>query len=645
MQANRLFSNKVCWSHAAGNERVMPLRVIDVEKTIAHCESGGIYFVRSPIWHVISHTWSADIRSFSCIIGDKMSQQQHHDTNQPQSYEALFESAGFQSHPGYQKLIEFLIILQAENVQWTWLDAVCINQTNREEKDHEIQHMGDYYQRATGCHVLQHGFSQGFELYLPESDGRGDAPAAMTSLPRWFTRAWTFQEWLLPPKVTFILDLAADRWLRVMASRLLLYRDRVAWSKCLICRIHTFLVHIYLDECERQCYPGEESLSIAFARFREEGGFCEKSHENSHFRDIPGRSQWYFVDDVGYAFLLRLQVYLKNMVLYVDKDMSGRDIGDAEIELMRRLGAKEAIMIDPDAYDWLGVVTEIAMRDCSNAEDRVLSVLKLLGVQNLMQVRTGNTLNVQILHLVHSYFKAGQEQLLVPWCLKDSFGSETPGMSWMPEFAIKRESWQDEARSLAMCFKVFIHDSYEAEMRCLGVSPEGVLNVEAYVCNATLVTGSTSTSCEGHLSIGGLIACCKAMALEVEGQVIFDLYLHVFRDHLTTGHLVTGSKDENMVHIAFEMLDDGLPDIGKASYPIWLLKAGIGQLPRLSHICWLVCVEYCPSTLHKIGYFYIDTKDANRVSTMASHSQKVQCSIGGLGRMYLFGAATNQPSS
>lgn len=193
---------------------IMPLRLIDVRATIAHRASGGLSFTRQPCWHVISHTWSADVRQFSITIGELAA------AKSATSYEALFETAGFRSHPAYLQLIEFLMILHAEHVKWVWLDAVCINQKDSKEKDREIQHMGTYYQSSLGCYVVHHGFGKGFKLLLDDAfheQMQGSSSSIVDLLPRWYSRAWTFQEWVLPPKVTFTIDLASEQMLRKTA--------------------------------------------------------------------------------------------------------------------------------------------------------------------------------------------------------------------------------------------------------------------------------------------------------------------------------------------------------------------------------------------------------------------------------------------
>ncbi|MCO5553091.1 hypothetical protein L7F22_006612 [Adiantum nelumboides] len=248
----------------------IPLRVIDVSSTIENREAGGIHFTRSRIWHVISHTWSADIRAFSSIVGEKQK------LINGQAYEALFQSAGFHCHPAYEKLIELLMILQTQHVRWAWFDAVCINQADKEEKDHEIQHMGTYYQKSMGCYVLQHGISKAFQLLLENDEIAFDSSCeeGASLLPRWFTRAWTLQEWVLPPLVNFILDLALEQCLCTIACKFFLKTNS---GSCICCMYDTsinpkFLHGCLLEHAEvhvLQCQKGSDLCSKCINAERE----------------------------------------------------------------------------------------------------------------------------------------------------------------------------------------------------------------------------------------------------------------------------------------------------------------------------------------------------------------------------------------
>jgi hypothetical protein len=53
-----------------------------------------------------------------------------------------------------QRLEDLKKLMMEANLQYLWVDCVCINQTDEEEKAHEIPKMHFYYKRAQNCHIL-----------------------------------------------------------------------------------------------------------------------------------------------------------------------------------------------------------------------------------------------------------------------------------------------------------------------------------------------------------------------------------------------------------------------------------------------------------------------------------------------------------
>lgn len=55
-----------------------------------------------------------------------------------------------------RNLCAFLSEMQSQRrCEWFWIDALCINQTDDEEKSHQVQMMGEIYQRVL-LHRNQH---------------------------------------------------------------------------------------------------------------------------------------------------------------------------------------------------------------------------------------------------------------------------------------------------------------------------------------------------------------------------------------------------------------------------------------------------------------------------------------------------------
>lgn len=366
---------------------VKPLRVIDVEATIKNRERGGIYFKkRWGAWHVISHTWSAGIRKFSETVGVRVGAA----AGGSSSYEELFDRADFSREKSYKDLIEFLEILRTDGVSWAWFDALCINQKDDKEKEAEIQHMGAYYEGSLGCYVAQHGIGMGFEV-LDNFSGAAAADAWLSwyvrgecdaFLPRWFTRAWTFQEWVLPKKVVFIVEgLDIERLTSASES----YRD----------------------------FPDRPCLDFI------------------HLRPIQGQQGLYFTTDKDYLSLVELYSSFTKVAL------------GERIQLYKRMMAKFPrhfkITTEPEinaGIDVHLVVNEISQRDASNEEDRVLSILKLLGVEDVFQVRANKGLREQVIHLTQTLVRKPQQEVLLQLCLADVEGNDWQGMSWAPTFNV-----------------------------------------------------------------------------------------------------------------------------------------------------------------------------------------------------------------
>ncbi|MCO5571498.1 hypothetical protein L7F22_025238 [Adiantum nelumboides] len=473
------------------NMDATPLRLIDVEAIIRNRNAGGVVFTRQRRWHVISHTWSADVRKLSDIIGERLRSAAARTAQWPEggeddpvpvvgqyrSYEKLFETARFEKESSYQKLVKFLIILRSDGVRWVWFDAVCINQQDKKEKEREIEQMGMYYERSVGCHVVHHGIGRGFEVLLraDEEDDHGEVEEKESMLPRWFSRAWTFQEWILPPKITFVMDLATMEQILARAAHAILLNEYERDQSCSCCFFETSLSPSYVRSCMMKhpyvdattaSYEGsakveirEDDADLASLPKNRTSKCCRLSINEPHFRRIPNRRSWYFADDLGFAFLVRVKLQMKKLIIIADdsynlsrakeKEMA---LSDEEYELTRRMEIKGYFRGESD-YSITKekkirlTIEEMQVRNCSNPEDRVLSVLKMLGVEGVMQVRSGKSLEEQIINLARIFLQQQQDDAtLLQLCLVDGFGNETRGMSWAPHFEVKKGSWQAAAQ-------------------------------------------------------------------------------------------------------------------------------------------------------------------------------------------------------
>lgn len=88
------------------------------------------------------------------------------------------------------------------------------------------------------------------------------------------------------------------------------------------------------------------------------------------------------------------------------------------------------------ACDALQYAALIQNRNCSvtHEEDRVLSVLCLLGLEGSMQVRTGQTLEQQFVEVARELLANSQQKQLLALCIQNVKFSWQPNSSWIPNY-------------------------------------------------------------------------------------------------------------------------------------------------------------------------------------------------------------------
>lgn len=603
----------------------IPVRMIDVEATIKNRESGSICFTRSQTWHIISHRWSVDVAEFSNAVGNKLKRAKA--KGDLRSYEMLFESGGFEKQPSYKKFVEFLNILHTDGVRSVWYDALCINQTDNEEKDKEIQRMGTYYAKSLGCYVVQHGIGKGFRLL-----DNGD------QLPEWFSRAWTFQEWVLPTKVIFILDLGLEQRLRRTASTILL-DDEGEGRKCSCCHHAATFNPRYIRKCIDKSDAGEELLSSERK--------YSKCSSTGHFKKIFGHTHWYFVDDLGYVFLVKVKLQLMNAtsmpMQYTGTILQKEALSDAEFKLVDRLRLKTSLR-RPSYYPMAKekmmalAIEEISVRNCSNEEDRVLSILKLIGVEDVMQVRTGRSLHEQVIALGKSLVAKNKGDILVVLCLVDGWGNEMPRMSWAPHFHVNMDSWQACIKDLAERFVVSQYfDKFECHAKVESISNDGTL----YLSTSLILAHITSSDHldKVHKERRKPNEVNRAMALEVDGLVVLHLCARASPQHVKDACVIEPIKapERNCIVLMAPHIETHLHHLAP-KIPIWLVRMGRGyhQSNSIVYSYFLVCIgteKNGLGPLHKIGYISVTQSDLVNQSPrlLSDEFSSTRCCIGGIG--------------
>lgn len=425
---------------------LLPIRVIDIEATLA--SHGGICFYKPTDWsfHTVSHTWSLYVRAFSVAVGKLVS-------NSHELYDRAFEDVDFttdnpllfqdpqireEAPKCYRQLIEFFRLLQGEGVKAVWFDALCINQLKEDEKTREIAQMGIYYASNRGCYVLSHGVGMGFSLWSLEGDKVKLPPPAgpcsrfdhhcsfeefRPALPRWFHRVWTLQEFILPRKLTFIVSELA----KVTIGRVNNFILKGSGSRGLcMCALPARDAQFrYWDRGGNLRNAGEEENILGSER----GVVCLECGHAPFIRESNEKGV-YFVDREAYCFLC--QVDLGPTRHWVQHSMQWHP----EFVLWNLT----AVAFSRHAQGFLTQATSMSMlrnRQCSNEEDRVLGVLGLLrdAKQGKFQLRSGQSLRAQLWKLP----RAMGPSVFLKLCMINEAGSSEVGMSWAPTCLISDE--------------------------------------------------------------------------------------------------------------------------------------------------------------------------------------------------------------
>lgn len=127
-----------------------------------------------PRYAILTHTWVAEEVTFQ----DWASWESTGDA-------AIADQKGFRKIQGACK--------QAgqDDMEWLWVDTVCIDKRSSAELAEAINSMYAWYRDAAVCYA-----------YLTDVSEQ-DATLGQFRASRWFTRGWTLQELLAPPRLVF----------------------------------------------------------------------------------------------------------------------------------------------------------------------------------------------------------------------------------------------------------------------------------------------------------------------------------------------------------------------------------------------------------------------------------------------------------
>ncbi|KAM0286517.1 hypothetical protein ACHAQH_000945 [Verticillium albo-atrum] len=146
----------------------------------------------TPPYAILSHTWEGD---------SEVSYQEWTAPRRP-TYK-----------PGYHKIIAACLQAEQDGLDYLWVDTNCIDKTSSAELSEAINSMFAWYEASTVCYAYLsdvHGDDPFGTAFLSSIDGLSrsteltrDGPTVELSTSRWFTRGWTLQELIAPPKLTF----------------------------------------------------------------------------------------------------------------------------------------------------------------------------------------------------------------------------------------------------------------------------------------------------------------------------------------------------------------------------------------------------------------------------------------------------------
>lgn len=102
---------------------------------------------------------------------------------------------------GYRKLEYCCRQAHQDGHRYVWIDTCCIDKSSSAELSEAITSMYSYYEQSQVCYVFLDDIERDSATTTGDEYFRGHLPRISQSL--WFTRGWTLQELIAPPKVKF----------------------------------------------------------------------------------------------------------------------------------------------------------------------------------------------------------------------------------------------------------------------------------------------------------------------------------------------------------------------------------------------------------------------------------------------------------
>ncbi|KAE8149239.1 heterokaryon incompatibility protein-domain-containing protein [Aspergillus avenaceus] len=130
-----------------------------------------------PSYAILSHTWGDDEVTF----------QDMQAPNTPQNL-------------GYGKIVYTCQLALQYGLEYAWVDTCCIDRTSSAELSEAINSMMNWYLRSEICFAYLEDVPMAEKRFTPHAKGSDFRHS------RWFTRGWTLQELLAPPRLDFFSE-------------------------------------------------------------------------------------------------------------------------------------------------------------------------------------------------------------------------------------------------------------------------------------------------------------------------------------------------------------------------------------------------------------------------------------------------------
>ncbi|CAH0021202.1 unnamed protein product [Clonostachys rhizophaga] len=137
-----------------------------------------------PSYGILSHTWEEDEVLFQDVMNGVCELKK-----------------------GYQKIVGFCRKAKECDLEWVWIDTLCIDKSSSAELSEAINSMYKWYKASTVCFAYLSDVRMKDEAESGSVSASGAANKPFTfseaSRSRWFTRGWTLQELIAPKYVEF----------------------------------------------------------------------------------------------------------------------------------------------------------------------------------------------------------------------------------------------------------------------------------------------------------------------------------------------------------------------------------------------------------------------------------------------------------